>query len=173
MALACTPRNGTFASVPVDCIGMLIITNNSGDAMAPVASRAIPGASAMIRTSSPPSPLIISESAPLRSTIALLSPAELCMVFKTPWAMDSTPTITATTPAIPSKAAAEDPLRCGRERMLKRVTETTCDIQLNTAHLLNASAICSFCACNAGTMPAINAIATIRIKPRSRSEVGK
>jgi len=173
VAWACTPRSGTFASVPVVRIGRLIITNNSGEARALLSSRRMPGASAMIRTSSPPRPLIISDSAPLRSTIAFSSPTELSMVLTTPWAMDNTPTITATTPAIPNMAAADEPLRCGRERMPNWITAKIWVIQLNTRHLLSASAICNFCACSAGIIPAINAMAKINRAPRTRSRVGR
>ena len=47
------------------------------------------------------------------------------------WAIDKTPTITATTPAMPSIAATDEPFRCGKESMLNRVTAKTWLIQLN------------------------------------------
>ena len=56
-------------------------------------------------------PLDISLSAPLRSTIATSGEAEEVMVFLKPAAMESTPTSTPTTPAMPMTAAATDPRR--------------------------------------------------------------
>ncbi len=39
-----TPRNGTLASVPVERLGRLMITNSSAEASGPSALRATPGA---------------------------------------------------------------------------------------------------------------------------------
>ena len=105
-------------------------TNNSGEAKAPPSPRARPGASAMMRASSPTTQLIISEVAPLRRTMALSGDAEFSIVLRMPCAMDSTLTITATTPAIPMMAVIEDPMRCGKERRLNSAIETICEIQL-------------------------------------------
>ena len=44
------------------------------------------------------------------------------MVRMMPWAIESTLTMTATTPAMPKIAAAEAPLRCGSASRLKRET---------------------------------------------------
>ncbi len=62
-AAGCTPRRGTLASVPVERLGASTITKSSAEASGPDAARATPGASAMMRVSSRPMPLIISLSA--------------------------------------------------------------------------------------------------------------
>ena len=86
----------------------------------------------MMRASSPTTMLIISEVAPLRSTMALLGDAEFSIVLRMPCAMDSTLTITATTPAIPMTAVTEDPTRWGMERRLNSAIEAICETQLKS-----------------------------------------
>ncbi len=56
------------------------MTNSSAEARAPSPSRATPGASATIRVESRLRPLIISVSAPLRSTIAPSGDPEVSIV---------------------------------------------------------------------------------------------
>src|ERR1035441_7162159 len=109
-----TPRNGTLASVPVARLGRSMMTNNSAEASGPLALRATPGGSAIMRVSSWLKPLTISLSAPLRRTIAPSGEPETVMACLNPAAMESTPTSTPTTPAMPTIVAAAEPRRCGR-----------------------------------------------------------
>src|ERR1019366_8050316 len=112
-AAASTPRNGTLASVPVERLGRLMMTNNSADASGPCAVRATPGESAITRVASRPRPLTISLSAPLRRTMAASGEPDTVMACLNPAAMDRTPTSTATTPAMPMIVAVAAPRRCG------------------------------------------------------------
>jgi hypothetical protein len=57
-----------------------MMTNNSAEASGPASVRATPGASAIRRVSSRPSPLTISLSAPLRSTIAASAAPDAAIV---------------------------------------------------------------------------------------------
>ena len=129
-AAASTPRNGTFASVPVVRLGRLMMTNNSAEESGPWSLRATPGASAMTRVASRSKPLTISLSAPLRRTIAPSGEPETVMACLKPAAMESTPTSTATTPAMPMTVAATAPRRCGRLINPNLVTEAICENQL-------------------------------------------
>ena len=129
-AAGSTPRNGTLASVPVDRLGKSMMTNNSAEASGPWAVRAIPGVSAIMRVSSRPKPLTISLSAPLRRTIAPSGDPETAMACRKPAAMESTPTSTATTPAMPMTVAATAPRRCGRLSSPNFVIEPICENQL-------------------------------------------
>ena len=117
-----TPRIGTFAAVLVEIFGRSIITNNSADATAVWPSRRRPGACLMMSTSGPPSPLVISLSAPLRITSARDVDPEPCMAAVKPEAIDSTETSTITTPAMPMMATPDEPSRCGMVRRLSAVT---------------------------------------------------
>ena len=63
-------------------------------------------------------PLIISVSAPLLKMSAVSGLPEAFITALKPCAIDNTPTSTATTPAIPKSAAAEEPLRCQIVRRL-------------------------------------------------------
>ena len=125
-----TPRIGTFASVPVDRLGRLMMTNSSGEESGPSGVRATPGASAMTRVLSRMNPLTISLSAPLRRTIAASGEPEAVSVLWKPTPIDSTPTSTATTPAMPNTAAATEPRRCGMLSRPNLLTEATCESQL-------------------------------------------
>ena len=107
-----------------------MMTNNSAEASGPWAVRAMPGASAMTRVSSRPRPLTISLSAPLRKTIAPSGDPETVMACRKPAAMESTPTSTATTPAMPMTVAATAPRRCGRLSNPNFVIEPICENQL-------------------------------------------
>ena len=129
-AAGSTPRSGTFTSVPVERLGRLMMTNNSAEASAPSGERATPGASAMMRALSRESPLTISLSAPLRSTSAASGEPDAAIVRRKPAAMDSTPTSTVTTPAMPMTAAPTEPRRCGMPSRPNLVTEAICDSQL-------------------------------------------
>jgi hypothetical protein len=113
---ASTPRNGTLASVPVERLGNSRLTYNSEEAAT------TPGALAMMRVSSLLMMLVISVSAPLRMTSAAAGEPPVVMARRNPWAMDSIPTSTATTPAMPKTAAAAAPLRSGRLDKLNRVS---------------------------------------------------
>src|ERR1035441_8749116 len=104
-----------------------MMTNSSADASGPVSVRATPGASAMMRVLSRRKPLTISVSAPLRRTIAASGEPEAVMAFSKPTPMESTPTRTATTPAMPMTAAATDPRRCGMLSKPNLLTEATCE----------------------------------------------
>ena len=126
-----TPRKGTLASVPVDRLGRLMITNNSAAASGPSAERATPGASEMRRVSARESTLVISVSAPLRSTTAKSAGPLGVIAARKPAAIESTPTKTATTPAMPTAAAVAAPLRSGSVRRLKSVTLVIWESQLN------------------------------------------
>jgi hypothetical protein len=74
-----TPRSGTFASVPVERFGRLMMTKSSADVTGPRSLRAMPGASAIRRVSSRLKPLTISLSAPVRNTIAVSGAPEAVM----------------------------------------------------------------------------------------------
>jgi hypothetical protein len=100
----------------------LTITSSSGDASGPDASFAIPGFSWMKRTCSPPSPLVISLSAPERITITVSSSPVAAMALRKPSAIERTPTNTMTTPTIPKIATAEEPRRWRIDRRLTLVT---------------------------------------------------
>jgi len=80
-AAGSTPRIGTFASVPVERLGRLMMTNSSADASGPAPVRVTPGASAMMRVLSRKKPLTISLSAPLRKTMAASGEPEASGVF--------------------------------------------------------------------------------------------
>ena len=121
-ASSSTPRSGTLASVPVERFGRLITTNNSADTSGPDFPCTTPGASPTIRDSSRLMPLIISESAPLRRMTALRGEPATTIALRNPLAMESTPTKTATTPAIPNTAANDEPLRCMSVAKERRVT---------------------------------------------------
>jgi len=107
-----------------------MITNNSAEASGPSLERATPGASAMIRVESRRKPLTISLSAPLRSTIAESGDPEEVIARRNPTRMDSTPTNTVTTPAIPTTDAATEPRRWGTLNSPNAVTEPTWENQL-------------------------------------------
>src|ERR1039458_5972080 len=125
-AAGSTPRSGTFASVPVERLGKLIITYNSADESGPLVPRATPGASAMTWVISWLRPLTISLSAPLRKMMALSSEPEAVMAIWKPTAMERTATSTATTPAMPTMVAATEPRRRGTLISPKRGRGTTC-----------------------------------------------
>src|SRR5690606_3722594 len=76
--------------------------------------------------SGPPRPLVISESAPLRITMARSGDPASCIDALNPSAIDSTATRTTTTPAMPMMATMDDPSRCGMVRRLSTVTATIC-----------------------------------------------
>src|SRR5438477_9329891 len=126
-----TPRSGTFASVPVERLGRLMMTNSSADASAPSEPRATPVESAITRVSSRDMPLTISLSDPPRSTRAVSGEPDTVIARRNPCAMESTPTNTATTPAIPNTASATAPRRWGMVNKPNFVTEAVCEIQLN------------------------------------------
>ncbi len=65
----------------------------------------------MIRTSSCERTLFISATLPLRITITVSSEPVVSSVVRNPSAMESTVTITATTPATPTTAVSEAPRR--------------------------------------------------------------
>jgi hypothetical protein len=92
-----------------------MMTKSSDEAIGPSSYRRIPGASAMNLVCSPENPLIISVSAPLLRTRAFSGAAEFWTIVRTPWAIDRTPTRTATTPAMPKTAERADPLRSGMD----------------------------------------------------------
>ena len=120
-----TPRSGTFELVPVLRFGRSMMTNNSFEAMAPFAPRAIPGASLITRVSSRVKLLVISLSAPLRRMMAVSGAPEAVIALRKPCAMASTPTKTAATPAMPTAAETAAPFRSGRLRRLKSATAKT------------------------------------------------
>ncbi len=174
-----TPRSGTLASVPVERLGRLRMTKSSGDASGPSAARARPGASAITCVSSPDRPLIISESAPLRSTMALSALAERAIIRRTPAAIDSTVTRTATTPAMPTTVDSEDPSRSGSVCRLIRVTAMVCSNGLRIVapprdrQRRRASAISSRWAWSAGTSPVTTPTKIISATPFTRSAGGR
>ena len=90
----------------------------------------MPGVSAMMRVASRPRPLTISLSAPLRKTMAPSGAPETVMACRKPAAMESTPTSTATTPAMPMTVAATAPRRCGRLNNPNFVMDAICENQL-------------------------------------------
>ena len=96
LSAACsTPRIGTLASVPVERLGRLMMTNSSAEASGPSSVRATPGASAMMRVLSRRKPLTISLSAPLRRTMAASGEPEAVRALRNPTPIESTPTRTA------------------------------------------------------------------------------
>ena len=125
-----TPRIGTLASVPVERLGRLMMTNSSAEASGPSSVRATPGASAMMRVLSRRKPLTISLSAPLRRTMAASGEPEAVRALRKPTPIESTPTRTATTPAMPKTAAATEPRRCGMLSKPNLLTAATCESQL-------------------------------------------
>src|SRR2546422_7652090 len=74
--------------------------------------------------------LIISLSEPLRRTTARSTAPVSVIVRRNPWAIESTPTNTSTTPAMPKAAASDEPLRCGTVRIANAVTVAICISQL-------------------------------------------
>ncbi len=67
----------------------------------------------MSRVSARPNPLTISLSAPLRRTMAASGDPEAVIARRNPAAIESTPTSTSTTPAMPMIVAMTEPRRCG------------------------------------------------------------
>ena len=147
----------------------------------------------MMRVLSRRKPLTISLSAPLRRTMAASGEPEAVMAFLNPTPIESTPTSTATTPAMPITAAATEPSRCGMLSKPNLLTEATCESQLmgpairesrkpkaegriggeHDYILLNASATRRRMAWRAGNMPASTPSATLSPTPMSTSTVGK
>ncbi len=177
------PRSETFASVPVERFGRLMITKSSADASGPEASRAMPGASSITRTSSRPKPLVISESEPERSTIASEGEPEETIARRKPDATESTPTRTSTTPAMPMTEDSADPRRSGIVRRLNAVSEATCTNQLINPFMMggsrdqvtrrSASATPMRIACQAGSAAANTPSSATRNTPTMKSGMGK
>ena len=65
-------------------------------------------------------------SAPVRSTNTVSGEPAMVIVRRKPSPMESTPTSTATTPAMPKTAAAAEPLRAGSVRRLKPISAAIC-----------------------------------------------
>src|SRR5882672_5166067 len=121
-ATASMPRSGTLAGVPVERLFTSTMTYSSGDASARLSTRFRPGASLMTSAWPPGKPLVISESAPRRMTIARLGEPALAIAARKPSPIESTATNTITTPAMPITATAEELRRCGIVRTLSAAT---------------------------------------------------
>ena len=91
----------------------------------PDPSRAMPGASWMMRVWSPRRPLVISVSLPARRINTTFGSPDACIVALTPSAIDSTATNTRTTPAMPMTATLDEP---SRARIDRRFTDVTARI---------------------------------------------
>ena len=87
------------------------MTNSSADAIGRLPSRRRPGACLITSVSAPPSPLVISESAPLRMMRTRLGEPAAVMAARNPSAIDNTATNAITTPAMPTMATTEEPSR--------------------------------------------------------------
>ena len=108
------------------------MTKSSADAIGVWPSRRRPGACLMMSTSGPPSPLVISLSAPLRITSARTGEPDSSIAAAKPCAIDSTDTSTITTPAMPTIATPDEPSRCG---MVRRLSERDGDGLLDEIHV--------------------------------------
>ena len=93
----------------------------------------------MIWVCSREKPLTISLSAPLRSTMAVSGEPETVMACLKPAAMESTPTSTATTPAMPMTVAATAPRRCGMLINPNLVMEAICESQFMGPVMLHSA----------------------------------
>jgi hypothetical protein len=125
-AAGCTPRNGTLASSLFDFFCRSTTTYSSAETIGVSPAFSTPGALLTISICSFDRPLLSSEVAPERMTIAVPSdPAEIIVRSK-PFAIDSTAANTSTTAATPMTATSDDDRRCGRFRMLSAVTAATC-----------------------------------------------
>jgi hypothetical protein len=126
-ALGSTPRRGTLAVVLVVRFGRSTITKSSGDTSGlPSAPRATPGASRTASTSVRVSTEVISLSAPERMTSAVSGLPPTSMTVRNPSAIESRPTSTITTKAMPVTATAAEPIRDGSERKLNASSAAIC-----------------------------------------------
>src|SRR6478735_3690306 len=100
--------------------------------MAFLPSRKSPGACLMMSTSGAEIPLVISLSAPLRSTSARESDPVCSIAAEKPCAIDNTDTSTITTPAMPTMATPEEPSRCGMVLKFNIVTANVWEIKFTS-----------------------------------------
>jgi hypothetical protein len=105
--------------------------------------------------------------------MTLSASAELCTMSRMPWAMERTPTSTATTPAIPKTADSAVPSRSGSDWRLKRVMAKTWMNQLIIVYLRSASAMRRRWAWSEGKIPAAIPTTSTSPMPMARSSRGK
>ena len=152
-------------------------TNSSADASGPTpGARAISGASFTTTMSSRIRMLVISESEPVRMTIAVSGDPVFAIVALMPSAIDSTDTRTATTPAMPTTAtpgrgqpAAERPqVERGDDRRLEQTGEDP-----HGGHTLrSASTMRRRIARSAGKMPETTPSPTTSARPTPSDAFG-
>src|SRR5258705_6440642 len=131
-SIGSTARSGTLAAVPVERLFRSTSTYSSAEAAGRLSLRRRPGASLMMSASAPLNPLVTSESAPRRITIARLGEPASAIAARKPSPIDSTATKTITTPAMPTIATADELRRCGMVRTLSAETMNVWETHRNT-----------------------------------------